>query len=64
MHQSLITLIILLANTHGMEDIGYSSYDYKDCEDCLTYIQWYEASGKHYHVLNFVVCKIIESFLE
>ena len=47
MLQSLISLIILLTNTHGMVDIDYSSYDYEECENCITYIQWFEAAGKY-----------------
>ena len=48
MHQSLIALMILITKTYGVEDIDYSSYDYKECENCMTYIQWFEAAGKYY----------------
>ena len=34
----------LLCECH---EIDY--YDYKECEDCITFIQWYEASGKYYN---------------
>ena len=40
--------MILITKTYGVEDIDYSSYDYKECENCMTYIQWFEAAGKYY----------------
>ena len=62
MLQSLISLIILLTNTHGMVDIDYSSYDYEECENCITYIQWFEASGKYY--ITYVTHRNINSSVE